>query len=194
LLEVRAAGLHHPYRWLRRPDDLDALASSLHQCTLEREIREIARLDQVLTLAAHDGCQAAFLAAHFGEQLPHPCGHCSWCENGGREALPAGPRPLGRSEPAPREGPASGDLGPGLPASPRSLLDRPQNPTPSSAPSPTFPSRRCCGGWKRERGVASPALCLSPVVLERGGAPARLGASGISPGREARGPRDFPRS
>jgi len=45
----------------------------------------------VLTLAAHDGCQTAFLAAHFGEQLPHPCGHCSWCENGGRPAklLPA---------------------------------------------------------------------------------------------------------
>jgi ATP-dependent DNA helicase RecQ len=56
------------------------------QRTLERETREIARLDQVLTLAAHDGCQTAFLAAHFGEELPHPCGHCSWCENGGRPA------------------------------------------------------------------------------------------------------------
>jgi len=82
LLEVRAAGLRHPYRWLRQPDDLDAMAQSLHQRTLERETREIARLDQVLTLAAHDGCQTAFLASHFGEQLPHPCGHCTWCENG----------------------------------------------------------------------------------------------------------------
>ena len=62
-----AAGLRHPYRWLRRPADLDALARDLHQRTLEREPREIARLDQVLTLAAHDGCQTAFLAAHFGE-------------------------------------------------------------------------------------------------------------------------------
>ncbi|MFL6235309.1 MAG: hypothetical protein ACJ76N_19395 [Thermoanaerobaculia bacterium] len=43
LLEVRAAGLRHPYRWLRRPGDLDALAGSLHQRTLERETREIAR-------------------------------------------------------------------------------------------------------------------------------------------------------
>ncbi|HYX22576.1 MAG TPA: ATP-dependent DNA helicase RecQ, partial [Thermoanaerobaculia bacterium] len=77
LLEVRAAGLRHPYRWLRRPADLEEmaqLAQSLHQRTLERESREIARLDQVLTLAAHDGCQTAFLAAHFGELLPHPCG------------------------------------------------------------------------------------------------------------------------
>lgn len=82
LLEVRAAGLRHPYRWLRPPGNLDEMARSLHQHTLDREAREIARLDQVLTLAAHDGCQTAFLAAHFGEHLPHPCGHCSWCENG----------------------------------------------------------------------------------------------------------------
>jgi ATP-dependent DNA helicase RecQ len=82
LLEVRAAGLRHPYRWLRPPGDLDEMARTLHQRTLERETREIARLEQVLTLAAHDGCQTAFLAAHFGEQISDPCGHCSWCENG----------------------------------------------------------------------------------------------------------------
>ncbi|PYQ63095.1 MAG: hypothetical protein DMF53_11265 [Acidobacteria bacterium] len=94
LLEVRAAGLRHPYRWLRPPEDLDALASTLHQRTLERETREIARLDEVLTLAAHDGCQTAFLAAHFGEQLPGPCGHCSWCENGGQPAKLYPPAPV----------------------------------------------------------------------------------------------------
>ncbi|HEY2295665.1 MAG TPA: ATP-dependent DNA helicase RecQ [Thermoanaerobaculia bacterium] len=94
LLEVRAAGLRHPYRWLRPPEDLDALAGSLHQRTLERETREIARLDEVLTLAAHDGCQTAFLAAHFGEQLPGPCGHCSWCENGGQPAKLFPPAPV----------------------------------------------------------------------------------------------------
>jgi ATP-dependent DNA helicase RecQ len=94
LLEVRAAGLRHPYRWLRPPDDLDALASDLHQRTLEREAREIARLDQVLALAAHDGCQTAFLAACFGEELPRPCGHCSRCENGGRPARLFPPSPV----------------------------------------------------------------------------------------------------
>ncbi len=100
LLEVRAAGLRHPYRWVRRPPDLDALAKDLHQRTLEREIREIARLDQVLTLAAHDGCQTAFLAAHFGEQLPGPCGHCSWCENGGQPAKLLPPTPVHLDEAA----------------------------------------------------------------------------------------------
>jgi ATP-dependent DNA helicase RecQ len=86
LLEVRAAGLRHPYLWLRRPTDLAALARSLHERTRERESREIARLDQVLQLAGHDGCQTAALAAHFGETLPHPCGHCSWCLAGGQPA------------------------------------------------------------------------------------------------------------
>jgi ATP-dependent DNA helicase RecQ len=94
LLEVRAAGLRHPYRWLRRPTDLEAMAQSLHQRTLERESREIARLDQVLTLATQDGCQTAFLASHFGEHLPHPCGHCTWCENGGQPTKLFPPTPV----------------------------------------------------------------------------------------------------
>src|SRR4051794_25001440 len=83
LLEVRAAGLRHPYRWLRPPENLDTLAADLHQRTLERETREIARLDEVLTLPAHHGCQTAFLPAHFGAPLPHPCGHSPRRENRG---------------------------------------------------------------------------------------------------------------
>jgi ATP-dependent DNA helicase RecQ len=82
LLEVRSAGLRHTYRWLRRPEDLGALALDLHRRTLDRERREIARLDQVVELAALDGCQTGFLSAHFGEPLAAPCGHCSWCLNG----------------------------------------------------------------------------------------------------------------
>ncbi|HEX4959974.1 MAG TPA: ATP-dependent DNA helicase RecQ [Thermoanaerobaculia bacterium] len=94
LLEVRAAGLRHPYRWLRPPGDLEEMTKSLHQRTLEREAREIARLDEVLTFATHDGCQTAFLAAHFGEHLPHPCGHCTWCENGGQPTKLYPPVPI----------------------------------------------------------------------------------------------------
>jgi ATP-dependent DNA helicase RecQ len=82
LLEVRSAGLRHTYRWLRRPQDSAALAQDLHSRTLDRESRELARLDQVLELAALDGCQTGFLSAHFGEPLDAPCGHCSWCLNG----------------------------------------------------------------------------------------------------------------
>jgi ATP-dependent DNA helicase RecQ len=89
LLEVRSAGLRHLYRWLRRPEDLPALARDLHGRTLERERRELARLDQVLELAGLDGCQTGFLSAHFGEPLDAPCGHCSRCLDGQRAAIPA---------------------------------------------------------------------------------------------------------
>jgi ATP-dependent DNA helicase RecQ len=88
LLEVRSAGLRHIYRWLRRPEDPAALAADLHVRTLDRERRELARLDQVLELATLDSCQTGFLSAHFGEPLDAPCGHCSRCLDGRPLALP----------------------------------------------------------------------------------------------------------
>lgn len=84
LLEVKVEGVRHRYRRLRTPPDLDALAASLFRRSLEREAREIGRLRQVLELAGLDGCQVARLCAHFGEVLPGPCGHCSWCLAGGK--------------------------------------------------------------------------------------------------------------
>jgi ATP-dependent DNA helicase RecQ len=92
LLELKTSGVRNRYRVLRRPDDLAALAADLHRRAQERERRELARLQQVLDLAGHDGCQASALGAHFGEPLPQPCGHCGWCLSGGKAAaIP--PRP-----------------------------------------------------------------------------------------------------
>jgi len=86
LLEVRAEGVRNRFTMLRRPDDMESLTDALFQNALEREGREVGRIGQVLKLAAHDGCQMAHLAAHFGEKLPRPCGHCSWCMNGHQPA------------------------------------------------------------------------------------------------------------
>jgi ATP-dependent DNA helicase RecQ len=94
LLTVKVADLRQRYRRLRMPKDVDALADALHGRTLEREKREIARLNQVVELAGHDGCQASRLGAHFGEPLSEPCGRCSWCLNGQKPA-----RLLPRPEP-----------------------------------------------------------------------------------------------
>ena len=66
---------------------------ALHARTLDREARELARLYQVLELATHDGCQVARLCAHFGEELPAPCGHCTWCLPN-RTPLRLPPRPM----------------------------------------------------------------------------------------------------
>ncbi|MFV2065413.1 MAG: ATP-dependent DNA helicase RecQ [Pirellulales bacterium] len=79
LLEVRAAGVRHRYRRLKTPASLDQLATTLHERTVQRESRELARLAQVLDLVRHDGCQVSHLGAHFGQPLDQPCGHCSWC-------------------------------------------------------------------------------------------------------------------
>ena len=82
MLELKVGDLRHRYRWIRRPDDLDALATELHRRTLDRERREIERLDQLFTLAQLDGCQTAHLCEHFGETLGQPCGHCTHCLDG----------------------------------------------------------------------------------------------------------------
>jgi ATP-dependent DNA helicase RecQ len=91
-LTIKADGLRQRYRRLRTPPDAGALADALHRRTLEREAREVARLNQVMELAGHDGCLASRLGAHFGEPLAEPCGRCSWCLNG-RQPARLLPRP-----------------------------------------------------------------------------------------------------
>jgi ATP-dependent DNA helicase RecQ len=82
VLEVQAAGVRNRFSRLRTPEDPAKLAHELHDDYRRRETAEIGRLRQVLELAGRDDCQAAALAAHFGETLREPCGHCSWCLSG----------------------------------------------------------------------------------------------------------------
>ncbi len=82
MLEVKVQGVRHRYRRLKAPDNQNTLAASLHQRMTDRETGEIARLQEVLTLAGGDGCQVSALSAHFDQPLDAPCGHCSWCQNG----------------------------------------------------------------------------------------------------------------
>nr|VFK81003.1 MAG: hypothetical protein BECKSD772D_GA0070982_11955 [Candidatus Kentron sp. SD] len=67
MLEVKAAGIRHRFRVLKRPQTGNALAADLHRRMLEREQAEIGRLQQILDLVSLDGCQTNALAAHFGE-------------------------------------------------------------------------------------------------------------------------------
>jgi ATP-dependent DNA helicase RecQ len=81
-VELKAEGVRHRYRVLKRPEDLNALAEEYFGRGLQRESREIERLGQILELAAATECQVSKLGAHFGEPLPSPCGHCSFCLKG----------------------------------------------------------------------------------------------------------------
>jgi ATP-dependent DNA helicase RecQ len=86
LMLVKADGVRQRYRRLRMPQNAEALAGELHRRTLAREAREVARLNQVMEFAGHDGCQASHLGEHFGEPLDEPCERCAWCLNGGEPA------------------------------------------------------------------------------------------------------------
>lgn len=93
-LELKVAGVRHRFKLLRKPTDTAHLARSLHEKALLREQREIGRLGQVVTLVARDACQVASLGAYFGDPLPQPCGHCSWCLQGKKPSrLPTRPEP-----------------------------------------------------------------------------------------------------
>ncbi len=85
-LEVKVSGVRNPYRRLKMPDNITSLATELHQRTLKREQSELTRLQQVLDLVSLQSCQVNSLAHHFGDVLPQPCGHCSWCLNGATTA------------------------------------------------------------------------------------------------------------
>lgn len=93
LLEVRAEGVRNRFTILHYPDSIEQVADDLYQKVLELEAREIGRIGQVIELVMHQGCQATHLAAHFGQQLSQPCGHCSGCQNGQKptELQPATP-------------------------------------------------------------------------------------------------------
>ncbi|TWU45782.1 ATP-dependent DNA helicase RecQ [Novipirellula aureliae] len=86
-LEVKVGDLNHGYRWLKRIKRPKGLAERLASHMLERETLEVRRLDQVLSLAKADACQAQALSKHFGETTL-ACGHCSYCQNEGPFEMP----------------------------------------------------------------------------------------------------------
>ena len=78
-IEMRAEGVRSAYQMVKRPDQLDPLTEGLYKAVITRETREIGRINQVVEFTKHPGCRSMALAAHFGEQLPAGCGHCSFC-------------------------------------------------------------------------------------------------------------------
>jgi ATP-dependent DNA helicase RecQ len=87
-VELQVSGLVHGYRKVKPMDDVESLTQELYQYCLEREIGELARLEEVFELMCSDRCQSAALAEHFGQPMPDACGHCSVCEGKVIGALP----------------------------------------------------------------------------------------------------------
>jgi ATP-dependent DNA helicase RecQ len=93
LVEVRAAELRLRFRRLVDDAEPAALAEELIARFKRREAAEVARIGQVVGLIENAGCQTNALVAHFGEQRAAPCGHCTFCETGVAQVLPAEPMP-----------------------------------------------------------------------------------------------------
>jgi ATP-dependent DNA helicase RecQ len=79
------------------PREASELVEALLARFERRERQEVERLQQVVALVEHAGCQTNLLTSYFGEQLPMACGHCSFCETGEPRSLPlaAPPPPIG---------------------------------------------------------------------------------------------------
>jgi len=88
LIELRA---NEPRLRFTRVDAGDTEPLRLVQCLADRfqrrEEQEIGRVQHVLRLVEHDGCQTRALVGYFGERLESACGHCAFCETGVRATL-----------------------------------------------------------------------------------------------------------
>jgi len=93
LVELQPAELRQRYILLTEPE-ADELVERLLERFARREQAEIARIESVLELVTHDGCQVSALVGYFGETREERCGHCSHCLSGRAQQLPRPePRP-----------------------------------------------------------------------------------------------------
>jgi ATP-dependent DNA helicase RecQ len=79
MLDLKVTGVRNRYRRLRQPESHDALVDHLYDQGIQRERRELERLEQVVRLVDLRECQVAHLCRHFGTPLDRDCGHCSSC-------------------------------------------------------------------------------------------------------------------
>jgi ATP-dependent DNA helicase RecQ len=89
LIELQPADVRQRYTVVARPDSEPELVGRLLERFARRERAETDRIQSVLALVTHDGCQVNALVRYFGETRAEPCGHCSHCLTGRAHQLPA---------------------------------------------------------------------------------------------------------
>jgi ATP-dependent DNA helicase RecQ len=92
-LTLKVAGLRRGYRFLKRPEDPEALIALIHERFLESEARDAARLAQVVELAKMPSCTVSAVLDYFGEALGADCGHCDRCLGEPLAPIPPLPHP-----------------------------------------------------------------------------------------------------
>jgi ATP-dependent DNA helicase RecQ len=87
-VELKVADVRQRFTLLARPPSLTELRDRLAERFYRRERSEAERIERVVALVEHDGCQVQALVGYFGETLPDPCGHCTYCLSGTALRLP----------------------------------------------------------------------------------------------------------
>jgi ATP-dependent DNA helicase RecQ len=93
LVELQPAEARQRYTLLARPESQAGLVDRQLERFARRERAETGRIESVLALVTHQGCQVRELVGYFGEERSEPCGHCTHCLTGKAQELPA-PEPL----------------------------------------------------------------------------------------------------
>jgi ATP-dependent DNA helicase RecQ len=94
LIELTVADVRNRYTLLEPEAEAETLTEELVSRFHRREEQEVARIEQVLSLVTHPGCQVNALVSYFGEERAEPCGHCTFCLTGSPQGLPPErPRP-----------------------------------------------------------------------------------------------------
>jgi ATP-dependent DNA helicase RecQ len=92
LVELQPAEPRQRYTITANPESEAALVERLLKRFARRERAETGRIENVLALVTHDGCQVCALVGYFGETRTEPCGHCTHCLTGLAQVL-ARPEP-----------------------------------------------------------------------------------------------------
>ncbi len=91
LIELRVADVRQRFTVIAEPASREELLDRLVKRFDRRERAETDRIQRVVALVTHDGCQVNELVAYFGEERSEPCGHCSYCLTGHAQALVESP-------------------------------------------------------------------------------------------------------
>jgi len=79
-IKTKVAGLRHCFSFVDPNIDMEALLQRSYHRFIDREAREIIRIDRVVELIEFQGCKTRFLAKYFGRPDLGDCQICSWCK------------------------------------------------------------------------------------------------------------------
>ncbi len=79
-LKLQVAGVRQGYRLKHGVPELAPLIAKINSRFVERENRDVERIQEILKFTVCPGCRTKYLLNYFGETKDDPCGHCDRCD------------------------------------------------------------------------------------------------------------------